>query len=710
MDTDRADSTLPLSSNFSGPKPSSSDAPAAQQPSSGRLPSITLPKAGGAIRGLGEKFAVNSAKATSSLSIPIATSAARELSPNLSLVYDSGNSNGPFGLGWRLSPDSITRKTDAGLPKYQDLVDSDVFLMSDAEDLVPIFQRERGNIVMDQETERPAIREEFRQGYTIRRYSPRVEGSYLRIERWINTADGSIHWRTITPNNVTALYGTTENSKIYNPNDPSQVFSWLLAETYDTRGNAMIFQYKSENSQNVPLSSANERNRTDLSRTANRYIKSIKYGNKTPNRDQSTWMPFSAFNLPAKDWMFTVLFDYGEHDNEIPCLTEKLEWPCRADPFSTYRACFELRTYRLCRRILMFHHLPLELGLQDYLVSSTNFAFEETSALSYLKSVAHHGYLLKDGEYLNKSLPALELDYSRFPSQEELCSLQSKEIHSESLENLPYVDNHWYQWIDLNGEGFVGVLMEQATGWYYKPNISANQGQAKLGPIESIYPKPSAAHALSGTCFFADVDGSGETHLVCFDNVAPGFYSRSYSWNSGYSWKQFKRFTSCPKNINTSEMRFVDLTGDGLPDILVTEDYVFTSFASIGAEGYSAGFQTFQSYDEEKAPRLVFSDPEQSIYLADMSGDGLTDLLRIRNGEVCYWPNKGYGNFGAKVLMDQSPWFAECGNFDQRRVYITDVDGSGTSDIIYLSAEGVDLYLNLSGNRFGKRIRYSGKE
>ena len=40
-----------------------------------------------------------------------------------------------------------------------------------------------------------------------------------------------------------------------------------------------------------------------------------------------------------------------------------------------------------------------------------------------------------------------------------------------------------------------------------------------------------------------------------------------------------------------------------------------------------------------------------------MSGDGLTDLVRIRNGEVCYWPNLGYGRFGAKVTMDDAPWF-----------------------------------------------------
>ncbi len=37
-----------------------------------------------------------------------------------------------------------------------------------------------------------------------------------------------------------------------------------------------------------------------------------------------------------------------------------------------------------------------------------------------------------------------------------------------------------------------------------------------------------------------------------------------------------------------------------------------------------------QGVDEEQGPAIVFADGEQSIYLADMSGDGLTDLVRIR--------------------------------------------------------------------------------
>src|SRR3989454_5429125 len=82
-------------------------------------PAISLPKGGGAIRGMGEKFAENPVTGTGSMSVPIFTSHGRSgFGPQLSLSYDSGAGNGPFGLGWNLSLPSITRKTDKGLPKY----------------------------------------------------------------------------------------------------------------------------------------------------------------------------------------------------------------------------------------------------------------------------------------------------------------------------------------------------------------------------------------------------------------------------------------------------------------------------------------------------------------------------------------------------------------------------------------------------------------
>ena len=103
-----------------------------------QAPSLSLPKGGGAIRGIGEKFTANPVTGTGALTVPIATSPGRSgFGPQLSLSYDSGSGNGPFGLGWSLSLPSITRKTDKGLPRYQDADDSDVFILSGAEDLVP---------------------------------------------------------------------------------------------------------------------------------------------------------------------------------------------------------------------------------------------------------------------------------------------------------------------------------------------------------------------------------------------------------------------------------------------------------------------------------------------------------------------------------------------------------------------------------------------
>src|SRR3989449_3011582 len=89
-------------------------------------PAITLPKGGGAIRGIGEKFAANPVTGTGSTTVPLAVSPGRSgFSPQLALSYDSGSGNGTFGLGWSLALPAITRKTDKGLPQYRDAEESD---------------------------------------------------------------------------------------------------------------------------------------------------------------------------------------------------------------------------------------------------------------------------------------------------------------------------------------------------------------------------------------------------------------------------------------------------------------------------------------------------------------------------------------------------------------------------------------------------------
>src|SRR6266702_1495700 len=145
------------------------------------LPTISLPKGGGAIRSIGEKFAPNPVTGTGSMTVPIATSPGRSgFGPQLSLSYDSGAGNGPFGFGWHLSLPAITRKTDKGLPRYLDAEESDTFILSGAEDLVPVLAEAGGKWQRPTPEQRPLQDGEYR----VERYRPRVEGLFARIERW----------------------------------------------------------------------------------------------------------------------------------------------------------------------------------------------------------------------------------------------------------------------------------------------------------------------------------------------------------------------------------------------------------------------------------------------------------------------------------------------------------------------------------------------
>ena len=69
---------------------------------------------------------------------------------------------------------------------------------------------------------------------------------------------------------------------------------------------------------------------------------------------------------------------------------------------------------------------------------------------------------------MKKSLPPLEFEYSQAN-----IDYKIHDIDPESLENLPYgLDGTQYQWVDLDGEGISGILIEQAGAWFYKRNIS----------------------------------------------------------------------------------------------------------------------------------------------------------------------------------------------------------------------------------------------
>jgi hypothetical protein len=192
----------------------------------------------------------------------------------------------------------------------------------------------------------------------------------------------------LSRDNVLNVFGRDASSRIADPRHPERVFSWLLCETRDDRGEAILYDHKAEDGAELDLARACERNRgdrDDVRRRANRYLKRIRYGNRTPLLDLAGVRPRHLDSLPAHvlgdmEWMFEVVLDYGEHALAEPTPDEAGRWSVRPDCFASYRSGFEVRTARRCRRVLMFHHVPDQTdGIPGYdgVVRSTNLTYTD---------------------------------------------------------------------------------------------------------------------------------------------------------------------------------------------------------------------------------------------------------------------------------------------------------------------------------------------
>jgi hypothetical protein len=79
-----------------------------------------------------------------------------------------------------------------------------------------------------------------RDGHRVKRYRPRIEGLFARVERWTCVESGKVHWRSLSKDNTLTVYGFDAGSLIADPENPHHVFSWLICHSYDDKGNAIL--------------------------------------------------------------------------------------------------------------------------------------------------------------------------------------------------------------------------------------------------------------------------------------------------------------------------------------------------------------------------------------------------------------------------------------------------------------------------------------
>ncbi len=685
---------------------------------------IALPKGGGAIQGIGETFQPNLFTGTGNFNIPIFASPGREeFGPQLSLQYSTGNGNGIFGLGWTLSIPRITRKTERGLPSYSD---DDLFVLSGAEDLVPKLKGGTSDSIDSEEISSGTGSNQIK--YRITNHLPRTEGLFARIEFWEQLDNSSqvidSFWKVITRENVTSIYGRTAAARIKHPQDTTKIFEWLLEETFNAKGNHISYDYAGDDPQ-LQINLVYEENRS----YAQVYPRRILYGNVPESLVDSSGNLFTAGVLregtnhrePTRKrnrrYFYELVFDYGDwqypqNNNDLfvyqpSCgAQEKLgnAVPLREDAFSSFRPGFELRTMRLCKRILVIHHFK-ELG-GPTLVKSTNFSYRKSSGteVSLLASAAVTGHTKgANGKYTTESMPPVEYKYSEFrPNEQNYQAVKAKDNYLPSVS----LKDPNTALVDLFGNGLPDIVQTLPSGFRHW----RNKGSGELDSPRSLHQSPSGLSLADAGVSFGDMGGDGLTDLIVQNGSVKGFFElraeREVSGRlvGGWSQESFKHYDNQPSvDLADPKVRMLNLTGDGLTDVLVARDHHFLWYQGKGEQGFE---EAKVAPKPQGLENISFDAPFGRVRLADMSGDNLKDIVVLSSGSVRYWPNVGYGRFGKEIVMEGDTQLPL--DFNPQRLFLADLDGSGTADLVYVDFNEVHFWFNQSGNSWSEKQTISG--
>jgi RHS repeat-associated protein len=232
-------------------------------------------------------------------------------------------------------------------------------------------------------------------------------------------------------------------------------------------------------------------------------------------------------------------------------------------------------------------------------------------------------------------------------------------------------------WLDVDGDALPDLLEGEPGAWRYRKNL----GDARL--TATWIDLPSPAVALTQATRFADLTGDGVQDLLA--QPTPG---ELWGYVGGGA-APFGKADPIPLDLGFDltdpHVALVDLNLDGRIDVLRHDD----------ADGWiwlrrrhSAGYEPADAVPPPPAG-MRLGDPD--VQLADVDGDRLPDLVRILkpDARILVAAGAGLGLFDEPIELAGVPAMQETDRWE-----LADLNGDGAADLLRIGGDGLDLYVN----------------
>lgn len=243
--------------------------------------------------------------------------------------------------------------------------------------------------------------------------------------------------------------------------------------------------------------------------------------------------------------------------------------------------------------------------------------------------------------------------------------------------------------VDWYGSGLPDLI--EITG--VRGRVWPNRGDGTWGWPRSLPTLPEPVRLESPQIAFVDMEGNGTADLVLMDRSLAGYYPHrpGGGFERAVHWPQAPGVSLADPNV-----RLIDLDADGIADLLFTGPGHFVLYYRDPAGGWRAPVTVARS----RVPPISFSD--HRVYLADMNGDGLADIVRVDGAAISYWPYLGHGRWDEPIVLQHTPTLPP--HFDPQRLFFTDIDGDGCADLAYVDLDRVMVWINGGGTRLSDPV------